>query len=245
MEKSDTYRLVHPDGTEDLTNYNPIEEAKKKGISEGYLIGLKCAEANKHKVWCSECNGEDEASVCKWCYEDATKRRFTTSMNRKVCWEDGFKQGKQSVEDIKQNQLADHYQAGRKDALQEVLELIDIPKLRKDFELRIERGCFDIEAFTFVLEELKQKLHSQDSTGEEAVAGQRGLCQNNGCPDTFNLSDEIQTDTEPYIPVRLVKHFIRLLKEAIYNNGALCGKESFIEDLDNLAGDKLIEEKKE
>jgi transcriptional regulator CtsR len=38
-------------------------------------------------------------------------KTFTTSMNRKVCWEDGFKQGKQQAEDIKQNQLADHFQS--------------------------------------------------------------------------------------------------------------------------------------
>ena len=63
----DTYRLVHPDGTEDLTNFNPVEEARKEA----------------------------------------------------------FKQGKQSAEDIKQNQLADHFQAGRKEALQDVEKMID------------------------------------------------------------------------------------------------------------------------
>jgi hypothetical protein len=57
--KSDTYRLVHPDGTQDLFNFNPIEEARKEA-----------------KLWCTECNGEDEASVCKWCYEDALKGKF-------------------------------------------------------------------------------------------------------------------------------------------------------------------------
>ena len=59
------------------------EEIKKMGISEGYLIGLKCAEANKAKVYCSECNGEDEASICKWCYEDAKKSQLKGDLLKK------------------------------------------------------------------------------------------------------------------------------------------------------------------
>jgi hypothetical protein len=62
----DTYRLVHPDGTEDLFNFNPIEEARKEA-----------------KIWCSECNGEDEASVCKWCFQDAGKSQFKGDLLRK------------------------------------------------------------------------------------------------------------------------------------------------------------------
>jgi hypothetical protein len=37
---------------------------------------------------------------------------------------EGLREGKQSVEDIKQNQLADHFQAGRKEALQKEIEYI-------------------------------------------------------------------------------------------------------------------------
>lgn len=30
---------------------------------------------NFSKVWCSECNGEDEATICKWCYQNARDKR--------------------------------------------------------------------------------------------------------------------------------------------------------------------------
>jgi hypothetical protein len=110
----DTYRLVHPDGTEDLTNFNPIKEAIKKA-----------------KVWCTECNGEDEASVCKYCYQDAIEtgrkaiiNEILSEHNNNICCEGCYLLGKKSAEDIKQNQLADHFQAGRKEERKRILEII-------------------------------------------------------------------------------------------------------------------------
>ena len=126
--KSDTYRLVHPDGTEDLTNFNPIEEARKESFKQGKEIGI---------------------------------REIIGKHNNNICCQGCYLLGKQSAEDIKQNQLADHFQAGRKEALQDVGKLINIPKLRKDFELRIERGCFDIEAFIFILQEIKKQIEEK------------------------------------------------------------------------------------
>lgn len=63
-----------------------------------YRLGI--AEGKKQaKVWCTECNGEDEASVCKWCYQDAINT------------------GRQKEKDIKADHLAGHYIAGKKDAI--------------------------------------------------------------------------------------------------------------------------------
>ena len=74
---SDTYRLVHPDGTEDLTNYNPIEEARKESFKQGKEIGIR------------EIIGKHNNNIC--C---------------QGCYRMGIRTGKEQAEDIKQNQLA-------------------------------------------------------------------------------------------------------------------------------------------
>ena len=35
---------------------------------------IPASSDNEDILWCSECNGEDEASVCKWCYQNAINK---------------------------------------------------------------------------------------------------------------------------------------------------------------------------
>jgi hypothetical protein len=141
MTKSDTWRLVHPDGTEDLTNFNPIEEARKKGIKEAY---------NKNEV------------INDWINQIIIDSKLI------------------KIEDVE--------------------KMIDIPKLRKDFELRIERGCLDAEAFIFVLEEFKQKLYSQWNKVIENGGSTTQGSSNTFEPKAYRLCNPVRNDKSKEAP---------------------------------------------
>jgi hypothetical protein len=244
----DTWRLIHPDGTEDLTNFNPVEEAVKKA-----------------KIWCSEC-GEDEASVCKYCYQDAIEtgrkaiiNEILSEHNNNICCEGCYLLGKKSAEDIKQNQLADHYQAGRKEALQDVEKMInDLINDRKKFKAFCKDNfcqteyIVELNKVNYVintLDVLKQKLHSLQygllsDKCQETKSANPLKSELNSSPDTFNLSKHERHSElgEVYYPKVEVKEFIRLLKEKIFCDGT---QEEIYSIIDALAGDKLIEEKKQ
>ena len=45
---------------------------------------------------------------------------------------------------------------------EKILKIIDINKLREEFDRRISLGCLEKEAFIFILQDLKKKVENED-----------------------------------------------------------------------------------
>jgi len=74
-----------------------VSERERKSFEEALNYGRKEMRTKEKKLFTKT----ELAKFGEVCRDEALMNKgiFTTSMNRKVCWEDGFKQGKKQFND--------------------------------------------------------------------------------------------------------------------------------------------------
>ena len=136
---------------------------------------------------------------------------------------------------LKKKEVLEVYKQGRKEALEDELKFLNLGKIK--IEGKTEEMEFLIRNR---IKELKQKLHSQDKSADNG----RILVQTS--PDTFNLSEKIIISNKyisNFFYEEDVKEAIKILKERLKKGSS--ATPTAYDIIDEVFGDKLIEEKKQ
>jgi len=158
---------------------------------------------------------------------------------------------------LKKKEVLEVYKQGRKEALEDELKFLNLGKIK--IEGKTEEMEFLIRNR---IKELKQKLHSQEtkpntnSLGDSNFMHKIAVKENSlkrrsenkigSSPDTFNLSEKIIISNKyisNFFYEEDVKEAIKILKERLKKGSS--ATPTAYDIIDEVFGDKLIEEKKQ